>query len=128
MKVLQLSEDTFELFAARYYDNPECFTRKEFDDDLNRFKYLKRIFRKYKKSGKMDDKSIRLALNHIILILNVWGVPAGSSLLFFKIEPPLHSMLRTFLIYLQSCPKTVNGINTLDIQVDQYLVDKLRKV
>lgn len=124
----KLTNATFELFAAHHYDNPGCVDVHEFEEDLNRFKYIKRILRKYKRSSNIDDKSIRLALNHLILINNLWGIKPAATMLFFKIEKDLHPPLKTFLVYLHTCPKNVNGINTDDIPLDANIVQKLRKI
>ena len=82
------------MFAMKYYDNPSCIDKKEFLDDMKRFKYLKRLFRKYDTSGTLK---VRLILNHIIVLANVFGVDASSTLLFFKIEKKHWSTLKTFL-------------------------------
>ncbi len=128
MSIAKLSNATFELFAAQHYDNPECEDMHEFQEDLNRFKYIKRILRKYKRTKTIDDKSIRLALNHLILIFNLWGVKAGSIMLFFKIDKDLYPALKTFCVYLHSLPKSVNEINTDEIPLDANIVKKLRQI
>ena len=90
------------MFAMKHYDNPSCVDEAEFLDDLKRFKYLKRLFRKYDTSGELK---VRLIVNHIIILSNVFGVDATTTLLFFKIEPNHWSLLKTFLVYLHFMPE-----------------------
>lgn len=125
---IKLTKDTFLLYAAHHYDNPECFSDEEFQDDLNRFKYIKRIFRKYKKTQHIDARTVRLALNHIILVTNVFGPKAGSELLFFKLDTELYPVLKPFLVYLRVLPPTVNNINSSDIALDQTIIRMLREI
>ena len=77
-----LTDSNFLLYAAKYYDNPECSGIKEFHDDLKRFKYMKRLLRQYEKTGEIAD---HLILNHVILLHNVFG-ELTVPLLFFKLE------------------------------------------
>lgn len=116
------------IYAAHHYQNPDCMDVEEFEDDLNRFKYIKRIFRKYRKTNQIDSRTIRLALNHIILVTNVFGPKAGSELLFFKIDTELHDVLKPFLVYLNSLPPVVNEINTSDVGMDKTIIKMLREV
>jgi hypothetical protein len=76
-----LTEENFTLFAMKHYDNPHCRGVNEFNDDLKKFKYLKRLFRKYRAGGGLKE---RLILNHIIVIYNLFGVDAATNMLFFK--------------------------------------------
>ena len=70
----------------RNYDNPQCEGEEEFYEDIKRFKYLKRLFKKYYESGNLKE---RLILNHMIILSNVFGVQAASTLLIFKLEPEI---------------------------------------
>ena len=85
------------LFAIKHYNNPQCIGESEFYDDLNKFKYIKRLLTKYKETGVLKS---RLILNHIIVITNLFGVDAGTTLLFFKIERQFWPQLKSFLIFL----------------------------
>ena len=96
------------LFAQKHYDNPTLEKEAEFYDDLKRFKYLKRLFRKYEVSGKLK---VRLALNHIIVLQNVFGVEACVTLLLYKIDVKHWSILKTLLTYLDYLyPDELNSI------------------
>jgi len=90
------------MFAMKHYDNSSCVDEAEFLDDLKRFRYLKRLFRKYDTSGELK---LRLIINHIIILSNVFGVDASTTLLFFKIESNHWSLLKTLLVYLQFMPE-----------------------
>ena len=85
------------MFAIKHYDNPQAVGEKEFYDDMKRFKYLKRLFKKYSKSGVIKE---RLIMNHIIVLANVFGPDAVKVLLFFKIDQIYWTQLKTFLIFL----------------------------
>ena len=93
----KITTDNVLLFALKHYDNPQCEGEKEFYDDMKRFKYIKRLFRKYKDSGVLKE---RLLLNHIIILNNLFGAEAASTLLFFKIEPEYWPALKSFLKFL----------------------------
>jgi hypothetical protein len=93
----EITKDNWLLFAQHYYDNPTLQKEQEFYDDLKRFKYLKRLFRKYRITGKLK---VRLAVNHIIVLQNVFGVEAAVTLLLFKVDRVYWSSLKTVLDYL----------------------------
>ena len=119
-----ITEDNFILFAAKCYDNP-CFTQEDFFEDLDRFKYLKKLFVKYKDCKELRT---RLILNHIIIIYNVFGKSA-TELLFFKMDG-FHSQLKPFLQMLGYLPAVLKyvypNINTDDIIMDEVVINSLR--
>ena len=117
----KLTPDNIIMFAMKHYDNPSCVDRKEFLDDMKRFKYLKRLFRKY---DTADVLKVRLILNHIIVLANVFGVDASSTLLFFKIEKKHWSTLKTFLVYLHYMPEN----DMKDIATDVKVLKELRDI
>ena len=85
------------MFAMKHYDNPQADGEEEFQEDIKRYKYLKRLLKKYHETGALKE---RLILNHIIVLTNVFGVEASGSLLLYKIEPKYWSVLKTFMIFL----------------------------
>jgi len=87
------------MFAIKHYDNPQCEGEKEFEDDLKRFKYIKRLLRRYYDTGVLKE---RLLLNHLIVLNNVFSVEAATTLLLFKIQLTYWPALKSFLIYLNS--------------------------
>lgn len=128
MQFKRLDNENYALYAAKYYDNPTCRSVDEFNEDLTRLIYLKRLFRRYRRSGELRE---RLILNHLITFYNVFGNEAATRLLFFKIDPDLHDVLKTFLIYLQymsETTKNIDGIDIVAIPLDRAIVDQLRKL
>ena len=115
-----LTPETIDIFAKRHYDNKGA-GQEEFDDDMNRFKYLKRLFRKYDTS---KDFKARLIVNHIIILGNVFGIDAATTLLFFKIDKEHWSMLKTILIFLNYMP---DG-ELIDVEINQDIMTELRKI
>jgi hypothetical protein len=97
----KLTNDNITMFAIKHYDNPQCEGESEFHDDMKRFKYIKRLLRKYQDSGELKE---RLILNHLIVVFNVFGAEAGSTLLLFKLEPEFWSILKTFMVFLNMLP------------------------
>ena len=123
-----LNDDNFILFAMNHYDNAQCKGIGEFEEDLNRFKYLKRLFCRYKQSGELRE---RLILNHLIVLYNVFGPEAATKMLFFKIEPEFYPYLKTFLVFLNFLPTEIitdKKIQESDIPLDDKIVAALRKI
>lgn len=121
----RLSEETFLLYAIKIYDNPACRGMNEFYDDLNRIKYIKRLFHKY------DTKKIlkyKLLLNHILILNNIFGAEGCSRILFFKLESKYYSYIKTFLSFLQILPKEIPEINLEEIPVDHRIQLTLEEI
>jgi hypothetical protein len=121
MKFNELNEDNFLLFAIKNYDNPHCSTKDDFFEDLKRFKYIKRLFKKYHTTG---DLKTHLLLNHIIIIFNLFD-DAGTPLLFYKLESIYWPALKSFLIYLNRIDSV---IFLPQIEIDEYCLDELNKI
>jgi hypothetical protein len=121
----KLNQNNFMMFAMKMYSNPLCTGIEEFKEDMNRIKYIKRLFLKYKKNHKLKD---RLILNHIIILQNVFGAEACSRILFYKLNSELHSVLKTFLDYLQYLPPSIPEVNLSDIELDQKIVKILSRI
>ena len=124
-----LNEDNFVMYAVKCYTSPSCLM-SEFEGDLKRTKYLKRLFRRYKATKNIKE---RLILNHIILLNNVFGPEATSRILFFRIDEKDYDSLKTFLLFLNILPKVVKGIrgkhiDTDSISVDMKIADILRNI
>ena len=116
-----LTPDNINMFAMKHYDNPTCVDEKEFLDDMKRFKYLKRLFRKYDASKEFKA---RLIVNHIIILANVFGIDAATTLLFFKIDKQHWSMLKTILIFLNYMPED----EMIDVKINQEVLTELGKI
>jgi len=97
----ELNKDNFLLFAIKNYNNPTASTQDDFDEDLNRFRYIKRWLKKYHETGTINT---HLLLNHLIIVFNCWS-DAAVPLLFYKIDYKYWESLTTFLIYLQRLPE-----------------------
>jgi len=124
-----LNDDNFLIYAMKCYNAPHCII-SEFESDIKRTKYLKRLFRRYKVTKSLKE---RLILNHIILLNNVFGPEATSRILFYKIDKRDYDILKTFLIYLGIMPdvvKSVNGKNIIsaEIPVDLHIAQILRQI
>ena len=125
----ELNEDNFTMYAAKCYTSPNCLM-SEFEGDLKRTKYLKRLFRRYKITKSLKE---RLILNHIILLNNVFGPEATARILFFRTDEKDYDVLKTFLLYLNILPEVVVGIRGKNIRtdiipVDMKVADILRKI
>jgi|TARA_B110000977_G_C10669023_1_gene334912 hypothetical protein len=116
-----LTPETIEVFAKRHYNNPSDIDRQEFEDDMKRFKYLKRLFRKYDISKEFKS---RLIINHIIVLSNMFGIDASTTLLFFKIDKQHWSILKTILIFLNYMPEK----DLIDIKIDQNVMEELKRI
>ena len=120
-------QETFLLYAAQNYNNPSCRSLKEFESDLKRFKYIKRLVKRYKKTGVLSE---RLILNHLILLHNVFN-EATVPMLFLKFESEYWSSIKTFLVFLNYLPepcKINNTVNSTDINLDANIINTLRKI
>lgn len=130
MSIENLNESNFPLYAAKYYDNPHCFDMKEFNEDLNRFRYVKRLFTKYKETGELKE---RLILNHIIILYNLFGAEPTTRMLFYKMEG-FHEYLKPFLLLLNYLPQRnhrpqrVDSMVVDNIVMDPLIVERLRKI
>jgi hypothetical protein len=117
--ISDLNEENFLIYAMKWYDSPNCIM-SEFENDLKRTKYLKRLFRRYKVTKSLKE---RLILNHIILLNNVFGPDATPRILFFKIDEKDYDVLKTFLCYLNLMPEMVYGINGNNISSYEIPLD-----
>ena len=119
----ELNEDNFLLFAIRYYENPQAVTKEDFEKDLNHFKYIKRLLKRYKKTGELKT---HLILNHFIILYNIFG-EAATPMLFFKIEKDLWSSVKSFIIFLNRLPEYPRS-SIHNIQVDLDCLTELYKI
>ena len=124
--VEKLNENNFLLYAMHHYDNPQCHSVEEFEEDLKKFLYLKKLLSRYKKDGELRE---RLILNHIIVLYNVFG-DATTNMLFYKIDRDCWDVLVTFLVYLERMPEFIkeHSLNLADIALDERVISVLRKI
>ena len=116
----ELNSDNFVLFASRHYTNNQCVDVEEFYEDLQRFKYLKRLFSRY----EQGDLQERLILNHLIILYNVFGIKPANKMVFYKISKKHWPQLKTFLVFLNFLPED----EYVDVPLDQNIIEKLRKL
>ena len=119
----ELTEDNFLLFAIKNYENPQAVTKEDFDKDLNHFKYIKRLLKRYKNTGQLKT---HLLLNHFIILYNIFG-EATTPMMFFKIEEDLWPSMKTFIMFLGKLPEYPKSAMH-DIQPDLYCLQQLYKI
>ena len=119
----ELTEDNFLLFAIKNYENPQAVTKDDFDKDLNHFKYIKRLLKRYKNTGELKT---HLLLNHFIILYNIFG-EATTPMLFFKIEEELWSVMKTFVVFLDKLPEYPHCF-IHDVVIDDYCLSQLASI
>jgi hypothetical protein len=119
----ELNEDNFLLFAIKNYENPQAVTKDDFQKDLNHFKYIKRLLKRYKKTG---DLKTHLLINHFIVLYNIFG-EATTPMLFFKLEREMWSQVKTFILFLNRLPQFPKTY-IHDITVDINCLEQLQKI
>lgn len=118
----ELNEKNYVLFAIRHYDNPSAVTREDFYDDLKRFKYVKRLLKRYQRGGELKT---HLVINHMIVLYNVFG-EAATPLMFFKLDNSLWNTTKSFLMFLNKLPEFPKT-KLHDIQPDINALSTLQK-
>ena len=123
----KLNNTNFILYCMKHYDNPQCTTVKEFEEDLNRILYLQKLLTRY--INNKEELRERLVLNHIIVLYNLFG-EATTNILFYKLDKEYWNILITFLIYLNRIPDAIPqyGIIVSDFVLDEYIISKLREI
>lgn len=124
-----LTNENILMYAVKAYERPNCIM-SEFKEDMKRFNYIKRLFRRYRKVGEIKE---RLVLNHLMVIYNVFGVETATRVLFFRVLKDDYSALKTYLTFLNYMPDKVKGIKgqdiiSSDIPVDLVIASKLREI
>ncbi len=124
MRFNELTNENYLMYALLHYDNPHCVDIKEYFEDVRKLKYIKRLFNRYREDGVMKE---RLILNHIISFYNVFDTEAATRLLFFRVGKEYHSLLKTFLVFLNKMPDKINeNLYSSDIYLDEKIIEILR--
>ena len=123
MRFIELNDDNYMMFAIKHYNNPQAVTQEDFQEDLKKFKYIKRLLKRYQKTGELKT---HLLLNHFICLYNVFD-DAATPLLFYKIDKELWAVLKTFLLFLHRVPEFPKT-KIHDIEVDINCLGLLNKV
>jgi len=119
---MEITQKNLMIFAAKHYYTPKCIDSEQFFEDLKRFKYVKRLLNRYRESGELSE---RLILNHLIVIFNVFGYPAGLQILEFKVQEEEHwRVLKPFLIFL----KAIDEYGYPEVEMDALAVERLREI
>ena len=124
-----LNDDNFLLYAMKCYDSPNAIM-SEFEEDLKRIKYVKRLIKRYRATGELKE---RLILNHLIILSNVFGIKNSVRMLFYKVDKEDYDILKTFLLFLHYMPDIVLGIKgkniySSDVTVDVFVGKRLRDI
>tara|TARA_R100001082_G_C4350500_1_gene154317 strand:+ start:385 stop:777 length:393 start_codon:yes stop_codon:yes gene_type:complete len=123
MKFDDLNEDNFQIFAIKNYENPQAITRDDFDKDLNHFRYIKRLLKRYKSSGELK---VHLLINHFIILYNIFG-EAATPMLFYKIEEDLWGIVKTFIVFLNRLPEFPRTY-IHEIEMDEKCLKELESI
>ena len=123
MLFTELTEDNFQLFAIKNYENPQAVTEADFNKDLNHFKYIKRLLKRYKNTGELKS---HLILNHFIVLYNIFG-EAATPMLFHKIEEELWPVMKTFVLFLNKLPEYPRCF-IHDVEVDAFVSQELQDI
>lgn len=119
--MLELTEENLFIYAAKHYYNPKFIDAEEFEEDLKRFKYVKRLLNRYIETGRLSE---RLILNHLIVVFNVFGMEAGLNILKLKLNNQHWPLIKPFLIFL----KAIENTDMTDVPMDPDVVNALRRI
>jgi|TARA_R110000851_G_scaffold255017_1_gene407622 hypothetical protein len=119
----ELNEKNFLLFAIKHYENPQAVTKDDFDKDLNHFRYIKRLLKRYKLN---NDLKLHLLINHFIILYNIFG-DATTPMLFFKIDRELWGMVKTFVVFLDRLPEYPHTY-IHEIDLDDTILTELKRM
>jgi hypothetical protein len=123
MRFDELNEDNYIIFAIKNYDNPQSSTIEDFEEDMQRFKWIKRLLKRNKTNGTLN---IHLLINHFIILYNVFG-DAATPLLFYKLDKDFWSIVKTFIVYLERLPEYPKT-SIHDIPIDEDCLAQIRKI
>ena len=119
----ELNADNFLLFAIKNYENPQAVTKEDFEKDLNHFKYIKRLLKRYRNTGELKA---HLLLNHFIILYNIFG-EGTTAMLFYKIEEEMWEIMKTFVVFLDKLPEYPKCF-IHDVEIDEYCLSELGRI
>ena len=119
----ELTSENFLLFAIKHYENPQAVTKEDFEKDLNHFKYIKRLLKRYKNTGELKA---HLLLNHFIILYNIFG-EGTTAMLFYKIEEDMWEIMKTFVVFLDKLPEYPHCF-IHDVEIDEYCLSELGRI
>ena len=119
----ELTSENFLLFAIKHYENPQAVTKEDFEKDLNHFKYIKRLLKRYRNTGELKA---HLLLNHFIILYNIFG-EGTTAMLFYKIEEEMWEIMKTFVVFLDRLPEYPKCF-IHDVKIDEYCLSELGRI
>ena len=119
----ELTAENFLLFAIKHYENPQAVPKEDFEKDLNHFKYIKRLLKRYKNTGELKA---HLLLNHFIILYNIFG-EGTTAMLFYKIEEEMWEIMKTFVVFLDRLPEYPKCF-IHDVKIDEYCLSELVRI
>ena len=119
----ELTSENFLLFAIKHYENPQAVTKEDFEKDLNHFKYIKRLLKRYRNTGELKA---HLLLNHFIILYNIFG-EGTTAMLFYKIEEDMWEVMKTFVVFLDKLPEYPKCF-IHDVEIDEYCLSELGRI
>ena len=119
----ELTSENFLLFAIKHYENPQAVTKEDFEKDLNHFKYIKRLLKRYRNTGELKA---HLLLNHFIILYNIFG-EGTTAMLFYKIEKEMWTIMKTFVVFLDKLPEYPKCF-IHDVEIDEYCLSELGRI
>ena len=119
----ELTSENFLLFAIKHYENPQAVTKEDFEKDLNHFKYIKRLLKRYRNTGELKA---HLLLNHFIILYNIFG-EGTTAMLFYKIEEEMWEIMKTFVVFLDKLPEYPHCF-IHDVKIDEYCLSELGRI
>ena len=119
----ELTSENFLLFAIKHYENPQAVTKEDFEKDLNHFKYIKRLLKRYRNTGELKA---HLLLNHFIILYNIFG-EGTTAMLFYKIEEEMWEIMKTFVVFLNKLPDYPKCF-IHDVKIDDYCLSELGRI
>ena len=119
----ELTSENFLLFAIKHYENPQAVTKEDFEKDLNHFKYIKRLLKRYRNTGELKA---HLLLNHFIILYNIFG-EGTTAMLFYKIEKEMWEVMKTFVVFLDKLPEYPKCF-IHDVEIDEYCLSELGRI
>ena len=119
----ELTSENFLLFAIKHYENPQAVTKEDFEKDLNHFKYIKRLLKRYRNTGELKA---HLLLNHFIILYNIFG-EGTTAMLFYKIEEDMWEIIKTFVVFLDRLPEYPKCF-IHDVKIDEYCLSELGRI
>ncbi len=121
LRFKELNDKNLFLYAAKHYRTNKLADADEFNEDLKRFKYIKRLLNRYLETDELPE---RLILNHLIVVFNVFGIEAALNILEFKLEDKHWPVMKPFLIFLNY----IKNDKYTGITMDPEVVNVLRKI